>query len=382
MAWYRTRGRTSDGRTRYYLEWRDASGERRGRTIVGRDEMLAAKRQIEDALATGTYVDPRAGGITLRAYAEEWMRTATQLRPNTRRRYESLLRNHIFPALGRMPLNRIRPSDVRSFLAEVTGKGLAPKSVRHAYTLVAGILRTAREDGLIASVPTPKRERGGRGVLPPIPRTEQRYLADDEVAALAAAVPPRYSAMIYLGAYAGLRWGEAAGLRASRIHVLERRVDIVETLDGEPKWGSAGTVRISAELADVLAEHLRAFPTSELVFTSSEGKPLTYSNFYRRVWLPAVKRAGLEPLRFHDLRHTAVALSIARGANPVAIQELLRHRSYSTTMNQYRHLFPALHDDLAERLGSGMIRTSAVSLPSDEPAEVVRLDERRGGKRR
>jgi hypothetical protein len=66
--------------------------------------------------------------------------------------------------------------------------------------------------------------------------------------------------------------------------------------------------------------------------------------------VPAVRQAGLEPLRFHDLRHTAAALAIKAGAHPRAIMERLGHSSITTTLNQYGHLFPELDQALAGRL--------------------------------
>ena len=91
------------------------------------------------------------------------------------------------------------------------------------------------------------------------------------------------------------------------------------------------------------------------------------TNFRRRFFIPAVVAAGLgqmvrrdggrgrartvyEGIRFHDLRHTAATLAIAAGAHPKAIQERLGHSSITTTLDRYGHLFPALDEELAERL--------------------------------
>ncbi len=302
----------------------------------------------------GLWVDPAAGKIALGEFADEWWEGTASLAPHTRRRYRSLIEVHIKPELGQRPLRSLEVADVRAFVSTLTQRGLAPKTVRHAYTLLLEILRDAQEDGLITAVPQPSR-RQRRRVLPKVPHSEQRYLTGEEVARLASAVPlaPRYRAFVYLGAYGGLRWGELAGLRAHRVRLLERKVDVVETDQAtEPKWGSAGTISIPAGVADEIARHLELFPPGPtgLVFTSPEGCPLLYGNFYRRHWSPAVRVAGLAPLRPHDLRHTAVALAIERGAHRAEIQELCRHRSISTTLGTYRHIMPQLHERLADRL--------------------------------
>jgi integrase len=85
-------------------------------------------------------------------------------------------------------------------------------------------------------------------------------------------------------------------------------------------------------------------------FSSVEGLPLRRNNFRRRYWLPAVRDAGLEPLRFHDLRHTCASLLIAQGAHVKEIQMRLGHSSITTTMNVYGHLLPSLDQRLSEGL--------------------------------
>jgi integrase len=67
---------------------------------------------------------------------------------------------------------------------------------------------------------------------------------------------------------------------------------------------------------DALDEHLRSHPAGpdDLVFRSPTGAPFRLTNWRRRAWYPAVKKAAVGGLRVHDLRHTAVALWIEAGA--------------------------------------------------------------------
>jgi integrase len=69
---------------------------------------------------------------------------------------------------------------------------------------------------------------------------------------------------------------------------------------------------------------------------------------------------GVEGLRFHDLRHTAVALAIAQGAHPKAIQERLGHSSITVTLDRQGHLFPALDERIADGLETVFRETLAV----------------------
>ncbi len=335
----------------------------------------------------GNWVSPSAGKKRLDDYANEWLETATYLAPNTRHRYESLLRVHIVPALGPVSVNAIRPSDLRAFVKALTDKGLAPKTVRHAYTLLVGILGTAVEDGLIATVPKPARGRGQRRILPPVPLAKHNYKNHEEIARLATTEPlaPIYGALVYLGAYGALRYGEMAGLRADHVGILQRKVEIVETIDaGEPKWGSSGTIPLPGFVAEELSRHLEEYPPGPdgLVFTAPGGGALRYENFYRRAWIPAVRAAGVAPMTPHDLRHTAVALAIADGAHPREIQELCRHSSFNTTMTIYGGLFPDLAEKLARRLdrkarAAARVAADAAPIRGHGGATVIRLASRK-----
>ena len=70
----------------------------------------------------------------------------------------------------------------------------------------------------------------------------------------------------------------------------------------------------------------------------------------RRYFKPATLEAGLDGLRFHDLRHTCAALLIAQGAHPRAIMERLGHSSVTVSLDRYGHLFPSLDEALTEGL--------------------------------
>jgi hypothetical protein len=86
------------------------------------------------------------------------------------------------------------------------------------------------------------------------------------------------------------------------------------------------------------------------VFTAPQGGPLRVTAFRARVWRPATRAAGLDGLRIHDLRHTAVALWIAAGANPKEVAARAGHASVSFTLDRYGHLYPEADTALRDRL--------------------------------
>jgi hypothetical protein len=110
-------------------------------------------------------------------------------------------------------------------------------------------------------------------------------------------------------------------------------------------------VTLPREVVEELAEHLGPVGDADAhVFTADKGGVLRPSNFRVKVWLPAIRAAGLAPLRPHDLRHTAVALWIAAGANPKEVSVRAGHASIAFTLDRYGHLFSSHDDELRDRL--------------------------------
>ena len=103
------------------------------------------------------------------------------------------------------------------------------------------------------------------------------------------------------------------------------------------------------------------------VFTAPNGGPLRVTAFRARAWRAATKAAGLDGLRIHDLRHTAVALWIAAGASPKEVAALAGHTSVSFTLDRYGHLYPDSYATLRDRLDAMHSSTQ------ERDAEVIDL---------
>ncbi|MDI6690007.1 MAG: site-specific integrase [Actinomycetota bacterium] len=121
----------------------------------------------------------------------------------------------------------------------------------------------------------------------------------------------------------------------------------------EVEGGYKGNHR-SPYLISVLKRHRLSCPPSELdlVFPNKEGKIMDAENMGRRHFLPALRRAGLRKIRFHDLRHTYTSLLIAQGENLKFIQQQLGHSSLQVTLDRYGHLMPQVQHGAGERLQS------------------------------
>ena len=265
------------------------------------------------------------------------------------------LQNHVLPRFGTTPLSSIDHMAIRSWVAELS-QTKAPSTVHKVHQLLSKILRTAVDAGLLARNPAE------RVPLPKIERHEMRFLTPQQVATLADSIDERYRALVLTAAYCGLRIGELAALRRSKVDLLHRRLTVAETLvevRGElifnpPKTArGVRTVPIPRTVAAELEAHLSRYGTAEadsLVFSAPAGGPLRVPKWRHRFWTPATRAAGLEGLRIHDLRHTAVALWIAVEANPVDIARRAGHSSVSVVLDHYGHLLPGTEDKVTDAL--------------------------------
>ncbi len=340
--------------SKWQIRYIDPGGRERSKTFrrkVDADRFLI---QVEAQKQRGEWIDPDLSATPFSDWAHGWITTRTHLKPKTLDGYQSLLRNHIIPRFGGVRLDRIDGLAIEQWVADMQESGLSASRIRQAHRVMSQILKAAVRSRYIPANPAD-------GIaLPRKPKREQLFLTPVEIDRLADAVDDRYRALVYVLAYGGLRWGEAAALRRRRVDVLRGRVDVNESLaevGGDLHFGTtknhrSRTVVIPSFLREMLNHHLVTYCGTDpdgLVFTVSNGSPLRNSNFTKNVWQPALETAQLPAaLRIHDLRHTAAALLISKGAHPEAIKRHLGHSSIVVTMDVYGHLFPSEAESLAQ----------------------------------
>jgi len=361
VAWVTVR-RAEDGKKRYQGRYRDASGAKRTVGTFGTDKaaMQAAVR-AEIALAEGTWIDPRAGRITFKEYAEKVWLPSRHLEVTTYAAYASNLRIHFVPFFGDYLLGRIMPSTVQEWVNQAStprqvdgksGKGLSARSIVKYHVMLHSVFARAVTDRLIAFNPCEATD------LPKVVTTQTRTLTPDEYAALLAQIPPRFTPMVMTAIETGLRWGELVALRPRHIDVQARTITVQETIvevsrkdspTGQrmlvkpyPKDDEPRTLAVSQELLDVLTARIRGLGLGpeDLLFPSREtpgGQPLSRATFNTRHWRPAVQRSGINfNVRMHDLRHAHASWLLAGGADLKSVMQRMGHAQIQTTQ-KYLH---------------------------------------------
>jgi integrase len=272
---------------------------------------------------------------------------------------ESAWRVHVEPAWGHWRVNAITEVDVMGWIARMTGKGSGATTVRRAHGVLLGILDDAVKLRRLAINPA-----AGLKDLPKKPSRGHVYLTADDVHRLAAESGD-HAPMVYLLAFTGIRWGEAVALRVKHVQFLRRRLAIednavqlgVEHAEGLPK----GKMSRSVPVPQFVLGHISPLCTGknpEALLFSSDGKYLPRSKSTGGWFAGAVKRAKVQKITPHDLRHTAASLAVSAGVNVLALQRMLGHKSAKVTLDTYADLFDTDLDAVASTMHDTYSRQS------------------------
>lgn len=333
----------------------------------------AAQRAADEAEVAARQpgaLDPRAGKITWGEWVDEWWPTR-EIEPATDENESSMVRNHLRPHWGDVPLDSITRVSVQGWATQAVRENLgtaakpryrAPSSMQRYLNVFVSSLTAAVDHKLIPANPAVKIK------LPAATPTDAVFFTREEYARLVAAVPTeRDRAVLNFLVGTGLRWGELAALHTHRVDLRHRFVTVADTTDGKeikpyPKgrrqrhvplqpWVIEG---LSMPLArDCGVPHRRGGSCpSALMFAGERGRLRDDRNFYRQVFEPALSAAGLSHLgaTIHDLRHTYASWLAQDGVPLGRIAELLGHASTSTTEIYAHFSRPFGVDDTAHAL--------------------------------
>jgi integrase len=312
----------------------------------------------------GSLVAP--GRVTVEQFLSRWLEDCAKpkLRPSTFASYAQIIRLHVVPGLGPVPLQRLNPQLVQSWLNERRRVGLSARTCQYARAILCSALGQALRWGIVP-----------RNVVtlvesPRVERHEIRPLLPDQARALLDTVRlHRLGALFTVALALGLRQGEALGLKwdavdfqAGVLHVraalqrVGKKWVLVEPKSERSRRIVAlprmAIVALRAHRVRQKKERLLAgsrWNESGFVFTTRTGTPIAPRNL-NRAFKGLLKKASLPEVRFHDLRHTAATFLLAQGVDPRTIMETLGHSQISLTLNTYSHVLPALQQDAAARM--------------------------------
>ena len=338
-----------------------AEGSKR-KTVYGK-----TRREVDEKLTKAKVDRERglvfeAGNLTLGKYLERWLVDSVRgsVRVKTYEGYETAVRVHVAPAMGRIKLRNVTPTHLRGLYREKLDAGLSTRTVQYLHVTLRQALGQAVKDGLV-----PRNVADVVNAPRVVTRQMQPLTSEQAKAFVEAAKGDRHEALYVLAVTTGIRRGELLGLKWEDLELdagvlrVKRALAPDARTFAEPKTAkSRRSVRLTSGAVRALQWHRERqsqagqrlnslWQEHGLVFPSMVGTPLNPENLVKRSFKPLLEHVGLPPIRFHDLRHTCATLLLSKSVNPKIVQEMLGHANISVTLDIYSHVLPDMQEEAA-----------------------------------
>lgn len=341
------------------------------RACLGYDSITKKYRRVKETII-GTKKDAEArlreilrlkdlgnvlakSNMTVEELLNEWLHSKS-LAKKTYVRYEGIIRNHIVPVIGSIPVAKLTTNNIQQ-LVNAKKELQSPESIHKMYTILHSALEYAKEN--LKIITTNPAKNVTKPPVKPV-RSQGRPLTEDEVRRfLEAAKGNRFYALFALAIATGLRPEEFLGLKWRNVDLKRKRITITEAVvfvKGKPedkdelKTDSAyRTIAIGDELVRILQEHKiqqeehkrrmgELYEDHDLVFPSEKGTYMDIDNLRKRYFKPILIKAGLPTsIRMYDLRHTNATYVVRKGHDLKILSKRLGHKNEEFTWQRYHH---------------------------------------------
>ena len=364
-----------DGRWegRYTAGYESETGKRIIKNVLGKTqaevkEKLAQAQQESAGLDVG-----RSEDYTVASWLKSWyeLYAKPNVRPATADRYQLIIETYTIPRIGKIKLNKLTSRDLQKLYKDLmergriqkrSGKGnpgLSSTTVRSVHLTLHCAFERAVKERLIPRNPTDD------CIAPKVQKVEMKTLRPEHLkfyleAADARGVLP----MFYLELVSGLRKGELVALLWDDLDIQNRTISVSKqyiknpsgklTLSRPKTETSVRRVSIPQEAVDLLIQEHEKHPENPYLFPSSTTGEMYYPDSVVKLHEKILKDAGLEHIRFHDLRHTFATLALQNGVDIKSVYSMLGHYDAGFTLRTYTHATRQMQDQAAETMGNFM----------------------------
>ncbi|NHN28538.1 site-specific integrase [Paenibacillus agricola] len=306
--------------------------------------------EIESKINKGIYVEPSRELFS--TYLLDWLGAkGVAIKEQTRMNYETIIRARIIPSLGNLMVSKLTARALQRFINELLEEGLSESYVVKVYNILNSSLKTAYKWKLLPENPMEFTDK------PRIGRQEQSVWNEKELAEfLRVARSDRLYAAFFLAMTTGLRRGEILGLRWRDVDVENKVLFVSQILSPDGKkllsetktTSSRRSVDLCVETVGMLRKQRRSivaekvemgegYQDHDLVICTVKGTPVSPRNVVRS-FKRLSNKAGLNEIRFHDLRHSHATLLVEHGADIKMVAERLGHSTTRMTLDTYTHV--------------------------------------------
>ena len=364
-----------DGRWegRYTAGYDPKTGKRIIKNVLGKTQ-AEVKQKLSTAMEACKAVDVvRSDDYTV----AEWLRTwfalyaKPNIRPTTARSYQGSIELHIIPRIGCIKLNKLTGRDIQKLYKDLMENGrlrkaqkskqpgLSSTTVRGIHMMLHNALDRAVKERLILRNPTED------CIIPKVQKQEMKILHPEDMKAYLEAAEKRgVLPMFYLELVSGIRKGELVALRWEDLDVEHRTISVSkqalgglgkELVVNRPKTeNSIRAISIPQDAVDLLVREHEKHPENPYLFpsplTGGMYHPGSVVNLHKKI----LKDAGLEHIRFHDLRHTFATMALQNGVDVKTVSNMLGHYDAGFTLRTYTHATRQMQEQAAEKMGNFM----------------------------
>ena len=364
----------SDGRWegRYTVGY-DENGKVKMKNVLGKTQ-AEVKEKLKEKLEEAKVLDvSKSESYTVAEWAALWFEVYAK--PNIRERtadyYNRYITKHIVPCLGDIKLNKLTGRQIQKMYNDLLdhgrervsqkdkNPGLSGTYVHGVHVMLHNCLNRAVKERLIVRNPADD------VIVPKIDKKEMKILPPEQVKAYLKAASVRgVLPLFYLELTSGLRKGEIAALLWSDLDVenctLSVTKQLVSSRDGELKITQPQTatsvrlISLPQETVELLKEEHSKHPLNIYMFPSPRTGGMYHPDSIVKLHEKILNDAGIEHLRFHDLRHSFATYALQSGADVKTLSCMLGHYSAGFTLNTYCHATRDMQADAARKIGGFM----------------------------
>lgn len=365
----------SDGRWegRYTAGYDPQTGKRIIKNVLGKTQ-AEVKAKLTKALEDCKELDVvRTDEYTVAEWLRLWydLYAEPNVRPTTAASYRRSIELHVIPRIGDIKLNRLTSREIQKLykdllengrLREVQKEknpGLSNSTVRGIHMMLHNALDRAVKERLILRNPTED------CIIPKLEKKEMKILHPEDIKAYLTAAERRgVLPMFYLELVSGVRKGELVALLWDDLDMERRTISVSkqalsrpggEIVVNRPKTeNSIRAVSIPQEAVDLLVEEHKKHPDNPYMFPSPKTGGMYYPDSVVNLHKKLLQDAGLEHIRFHDLRHTFATMALQNGVDVKTVSSMLGHYDAGFTLRTYTHATRQMQEQAAEKMGSFM----------------------------
>ena len=364
----------NDGRWegRYTVGYDPNTGKRIIKNVLGKTQ-AEVKAKLKAAVEQAQQVDViRADDYTVATWLRTWyeLYSKPNVRPSTANYYHRSIEQHVIPRIGGIKLSQLTSRDIQKLYRDLQENGrlrevqrakkpgLSNATVRGIHMMLHNALDRAVKERLILRNPTED------CIIPKIEKQEMKILHPEDMSAyLQAADNHGVLPMFYLELVSGVRKGELVALLWDDLDTASRTISVSKqaavrngeiTISRPKTETSVRRISIPQEAIDLLIQEHEKHPDNPYMFPSPKTGGMYYPDSVVNLHKKLLKDAGLEHIRFHDLRHTFATMALQNGVDVKTVSSMLGHYDAGFTLRTYTHATRQAQDEAAEKMGSLM----------------------------